>query len=527
VPEAPAPAGELIGSMVAGRYLIEREIGGGTAGKVYEATQQPIGRKVALKVLRPELRSEDGDTFEKRFMREAALTGALQHPNIVTVHDFGRTPEGWCYTVMELIRGADLRTEMRKGPMSLPFALDIFEQIVRGLGCAHEAGLVHRDVKPANIVLMEGYQGRRVVKILDFGLVKDSEDAGLTTQGTMMGTPRYMPPEQAKGEAVDHRADLYSVGVMMYEGLTGVSPYEASTAMTMALCHIREPYPPMAERVPGVPVPAEVEAVVKRCMAKNPDGRFNGATHLLAELFILREKLESGAFDDAPSGSMTPLWKRGKPAAAPAKPSRAERADPLASPVVRGLLLAAPISMLLAFGFWLVSSIDYSSGPGPEDVVVDAPSEPAVEVDREALAAELLTKRPRKRTTRRTKPQADGTDEAEGLPAIAPEASLDGGSKQADISMFAGRWSASDGADGSLVVDLRLKPDGSIVGSLEQTGEDARTTGVAGFYKPVGGDIEVHLAELGGGGSWSGVLRDDGTGRLQPKGGTAWTVRKR
>ena len=305
----------MLGLLLGGKYRVDGVVGHGATGRVYRAIQEPIGRAVAVKVLRPDLPPDDQRSFEIRFLREASQAGALQHPNVVTVHDFGRADDGTCYIVMEMLVGRSLKDLLREGPVPPIRALDIFEQIVRGLRAAHASGMVHRDIKPGNILLLRGEDGRDFVKILDFGLVKDldavsavgepldlsslalddlSSESTVTRHGIFLGTPHYVPPEQARGGRIDGRADLYSAGVVLYRMLCGKLPYYDKNAAVMALAHIQSPYPPMAERAPEVPVPAVVEALVRRCMEKEPDARPADADALLVGIAATRKALQHG-----------------------------------------------------------------------------------------------------------------------------------------------------------------------------------------------------------------------------------------
>ena len=314
LPPTPAnrPAQDrLVGRMLDGKVRLERLLGKGGTGRVYEGTQVSLGRRVAVKVMRPDLDAEDERSFEDRFFREASLAGQLQHPNIVTVHDYGRTADGVCYIVMELLGGSDLKALMTHGPIPPSRTLVIFEQIVRGLRAAHRAGLVHRDVKPGNIRLTEGEDGRDFVKVLDFGLVKGSEDTEITQDGTFLGTPHYAAPEQVKGDEADGRSDLYAVGVMMYRALCGKLPYWSKNPMAIAMAHVREPYPPMASRAPDVVIDPGLEAIARRCMHKAPDRRYPDAGALLADVVAARRlmlpDLETGEIDLPDDLSLPPV----------------------------------------------------------------------------------------------------------------------------------------------------------------------------------------------------------------------------
>jgi serine/threonine-protein kinase len=317
-----------------GKVRLERLLGKGGTGRVYAGTQVSLGRKVAVKVMRPDLDAEDERAFEDRFFREASLAGQLQHPNIVTVHDYGRSAEGICYIVMELLDGSDLKALMKQGPIPPGRSLVIFEQIVRGLRAAHRAGLVHRDVKPGNIRLTAGEDGRDFVKVLDFGLVKGGGDAEITQDGTFLGTPHYAAPEQVRGQEADARSDLYSVGVMLYRALCGKLPYWSQNPMAIAMAQVREPYPAMMERAPDVPVDPGLEAIARRCMRKDPARRYPDADALLADLVSARRlmvpDLETAEADLPDDISLPP--------AAPPAPRR--RTWPLLAAIGAGLLLA-------------------------------------------------------------------------------------------------------------------------------------------------------------------------------------------
>lgn len=259
-----------------GPYRLLREIGGGGMGTVYEAEDTRLGRRVAVKLLPPEY-SRDRRAKE-RFLREARAAAAVDHPNLCTVHDVGES-DGRLYIVLSFYEGETLKERIRRGPLPVAEARDIAIQVARGLARAHEAGIVHRDVKPANVMLTR----RGEAKILDFGIARlQGDEASLTRTGASWGTPAYMSPEQARGEPVDGRTDVWSLGVMLYEMLAGRRPFggDSMEAVVSAIL-TREPEP--LERV-RPDVPPELARVVERALTKDPAERYGSAAEMLADL---------------------------------------------------------------------------------------------------------------------------------------------------------------------------------------------------------------------------------------------------
>ena len=277
-----------IGSVVAGRYRITGRLGRGGAGSVWEAIQDPLDRAVALKVVRPDLDARVLDEFKERFLREAALAGKLSHPNVVRIFDFGTTDDGLQYVVMERLEGRTLKQRVRlTGPIAALEAASLAANVSRGLHHAHTRGIVHRDVKPSNVMLVPTDEGGERPVLLDFGLVKDVHaDTSTTRTGTYLGTPDYMAPEQARGNMdVGPAADLYSLGCVMFYMLTGTVPFRSDNIVGLAVQHLQEPVPPMAEKAPaGVRVPEGLEAIVRRCLEKQPENRYPDLASLASEL---------------------------------------------------------------------------------------------------------------------------------------------------------------------------------------------------------------------------------------------------
>ena len=263
------PVDDLTGRLLAGRYRLNRHIASGGMAMVWEATDETLARRVAVKLLHPHLAHDA--SFVERFRGEAVAAARLTHPSIVSVYDTV-TDQGLNAIVMELVVGTTMRADLDDhGPMDLKAVLAIGSQVADALGAAHASGLVHRDVKPANILLAA--DGR--VLVADFGIAKALQGADLTNDGSMVGTAKYLAPEQVEGGPIDGRADLYALGIVLYEALTGVPPFVAETDAGTALARLhRAPVPPRNLRPQ---IPEGVEQVVLRALALRPDHRFDDA----------------------------------------------------------------------------------------------------------------------------------------------------------------------------------------------------------------------------------------------------------
>jgi len=266
---------DLVGRPM-GPYRLLREIGGGGMGVVYEAEDARLGRRVAVKLLPPEY-SRDRKAKE-RFLREARAASTVDHPNLCTVHDVGES-EGRLYIVLALYEGETLRERIRRGPLPLTEVREVAVQVARGLARAHEAGITHRDVKPANVMLTR----RGEVKILDFGIARlEGDEVSLTRTGVSWGTPAYMSPEQVRGEAVDCRTDVWSLGVLLYEMLAGRRPFRGeSVEVVLSSILTQEPEP--LNRIRS-DVPPDLARMVARTLIKDRTERYANATELLADL---------------------------------------------------------------------------------------------------------------------------------------------------------------------------------------------------------------------------------------------------
>lgn len=266
-----------------GRYRLIRKVGEGGMGEVFEAEQVRLKRKVAVKILKPNVASDQEAVT--RLQREAQSTTGHGHPNIVNALDFGRGEDGRVYLVMEWLDGESLDARLEREMIDVPTALEIMMQTCSGLEEAHDHDLVHRDLKPANLFLTHDRHGTLVVKILDFGIAKrGAAENKLTATGVLIGTPNYMAPEQASGDPIDARTDIYALGVILYELLTGDVPFRADTAFVVLHQHVsRTPAAPSAA-APDRGISPSLDAIVLRCLAKRPDDRFDSVRALRAAL---------------------------------------------------------------------------------------------------------------------------------------------------------------------------------------------------------------------------------------------------
>lgn len=295
----------LIGRQIE-KYRVVRKIGEGGMGFVYEAEHVHIGKKVALKVLREDYTKKE-DVIA-RFQQEARSASIIGHPNIIDVTDFGYTPDGRVFFVMEYLEGDDLAT-MLESEKVLPYkrVIGIMTQVCDALYAAHQKSIIHRDMKPENIFLINPGTEKETVKILDFGIAKmsvlDQEGRKLTKTGVVFGTPEYMSPEQAAGKSIDHRVDIYALGIILYEMLTGKVPFTGETFMAVLSKHIFEPVPPVEKVNPSAEVPEPLKKIVYKCLEKEPEDRFSDACELKEAL----EEIED--FDQSVSVKVEVLEK--------------------------------------------------------------------------------------------------------------------------------------------------------------------------------------------------------------------------
>jgi serine/threonine-protein kinase len=289
----------LIGRTLPGGYLILELVGVGGMGRVYRAEQTNLGRTVAVKIIHPHLVGEENTAA--RFITEARAASRLNHPNSVGIIDFGNTPDGQLYLVMEFLRGRDLsRVTHEDGPLSFRRIVDVLRQTLAALAEAHNEDIVHRDLKPENIILEPSRSGGDFVKVVDFGLAKmraETHQPSITSPGIVCGTPEYMSPEQARGDPLDARSDLYSVGVILYQLVAGRLPFEAESPTQVVLAHISEQPQDPREVAPERMIPKSIVDVTLKALEKNAADRFQDADAFAAELtraLTLAEERASG-----------------------------------------------------------------------------------------------------------------------------------------------------------------------------------------------------------------------------------------
>ncbi|MCR9159597.1 MAG: serine/threonine-protein kinase [Nannocystaceae bacterium] len=275
---------DLTGSVLRGRYRVAGSIGSGSMGDVYDGVDLSTGGRVALKVLKPERAVRE--VFRHRFLREAKSAVLIDHPNVVDVVDYGETPEGLLFIAMEFLEGEDLSSYLkRNGRLQWPHAVSVLSQVAAALAAAHDCGVVHRDVKPSNILLRQDGSGGLLVKLLDFGVAKlDNQMVSrvLTRAEDVVGTVLYMSPEQAEGRTADLRSDVYAFGVTAYQTLTGQVPFPGRDLFKVMSAHLTQPAPDPAIHVPEMPPWGS--RFVLRCLEKGPEARYQSMHDVLSVL---------------------------------------------------------------------------------------------------------------------------------------------------------------------------------------------------------------------------------------------------
>ncbi|HST26136.1 MAG TPA: protein kinase [Gaiellaceae bacterium] len=334
----------VVGELIDGRYELEELTGTGGMSRVYRARDLQLNRRVAIKILHDQL-SDDPEHLE-RFRREARAAARLSHPNIVTVIDRGES-DGRQFIVFEHVEGENLKELVgRTGPLPVGKALDFGIEIARALGFAHTNGVVHRDVKPQNVLIREG-----AAKVADFGIARadDPALAGQTTTGTVLGTGDYISPEQARGEMATEQSDVYSLGALLYELLTGSVPYPSESAVAAATRHATDPVPDVLAARPDVPL--RLAGAVQRAMAKDPHERFASMDDFLGELLACRSR------QPVPEAAQTMIISEPVLPRSPARAAHRRRA-----PVWALLVLVGMLALAGAGAYYLVGR--HHAGPG-------------------------------------------------------------------------------------------------------------------------------------------------------------------
>ncbi|MBI4820473.1 MAG: serine/threonine protein kinase [Deltaproteobacteria bacterium] len=383
---SPLERDPLEGVTFATRYIVEKCVGEGAMGRVYRARHVRIGRKFAIKVMFGELAADP--KMRSRFETEAKAASLLDHPNVISVVDSGESPDGLLYLVMDFVEGKDLAELSEKGPLPLPEVVGLLKAICAGLQHAHDKGIIHRDLKLENVVVVDD-NGQKVPRIVDFGIARllepDPDEARLTAQGCVVGTPAYMSPEQACGEPLDPRSDLFSLGLITYELIAGKKPFDGSP-LDIARKNVSLPAPLIHERNPNANPGPELEAIIAKMLEKRPEQRQASAQAVLDSL---------NAIEASPrptrSKSPVPMPSTGRGESQP--PARTADSDviPLEASArlllttgdievfddgkKRSMLIAATVAAaLVVFGLVLVSVGKSESPSAPEGSMLAGPA---------------------------------------------------------------------------------------------------------------------------------------------------------
>lgn len=290
----PLPNDPLIGALIDERYRVESLIAKGAVGSVYKAKQELLGRQVALKVLHGYLGADPESLV--RFHREAKAISRLEHPNLLTLYDFGMTSDGQPYFVMDLLNGTTLAKVLStEGRLEAKRAIAIVKQVLEALSEAHRKGIVHRDIKPPNIVLIEKEETKDFVKLVDFSIAKMADNSTLdpvqlTVDGIICGSPAYMSPEQCRGSDVDGRSDIYSIGIVLFEALTGKRPFSAKDLVSLMYLHVNNEPPKLSDVEPDLQFPSALEEMISSTLAKDPAARPQSVEALLAKMNSVLEQ---------------------------------------------------------------------------------------------------------------------------------------------------------------------------------------------------------------------------------------------
>jgi serine/threonine-protein kinase len=356
--------GDLIGSVVAERYHVLKKLGEGGMGTVYLAEHVKMGRKAALKVMNPGMNT-DPDAIA-RFNREAANASRLNHPNVCGIYDFGETPDGLIYLAMEFVEGESLMSLISKnGSLPAARAASIIHQAADALALAHDNGIVHRDLKPDNIMIAKGRDGGDLVKVVDFGIAKaaTSDAQKVTRTGLIVGTPEYMSPEQLAGDKLDGRSDIYSLGLVAFNCLTGRLPFPSESAQEAMIMRLTDKPKTLAEMKPDVEWPPELQAVIDKALAVDANDRYQQSAEFGRDIAKAVEHMPADArsartvaMAAAPSGAIPKT--RMAPGSSEASPGRVKRSP--VPKVAAALVVVATIGTVL-----FLKGRDHSTSASP------------------------------------------------------------------------------------------------------------------------------------------------------------------
>jgi len=334
------PSGDpRVGTVIVGRYTLMEKLGAGGMGTVYKARQFPLDRVVAIKFLHLAMAGDENAV--KRFHREAQSLSKLSHPNTITVFDYGQAEDGALFLVMEYLPGQDLKEVIeQRDHLTVPTTISYISQVCASLAEAHDSGVIHRDLKPGNVRITEVGGRSDFVKLMDFGLIKSFDRTGsggeaLTDADVLVGTPEFMSPDQLRNQDLDQRSDIYSLGCIMYQMLSGKAPFEATSIAALLWSHMQTPPTPFAERRPDLNVPADLERIVFKALAKDREDRYQTVYELLADLAVLGRK-HGVHVDEGGSVSSSSLSR----SRAPARGGAGRKALYILAPIVALLLLA-------------------------------------------------------------------------------------------------------------------------------------------------------------------------------------------
>jgi len=322
------PGSDLVGSILADRYHVIRRIGEGGMGQVYLAEHVKMKRKSAVKVLHQGM-VHDPDAIS-RFNREASNASQIQHPNVAAIYDFGETPEGLIYLAMEFVDGEPLTKIIeRHGALTAARAADIGEQVASALEAAHDMGIIHRDLKPDNIMIARGRAGEDVAKVVDFGIAKamEADDQKVTKTGLAIGTPEYMSPEQLGGDQLDSRTDIYSLGLVTFNMLTGQLPFPSVVSREALIMRLTEKPRTLAEIRNDVVWPAELQTVMDKALANHPADRYQHVSQFGRELVTAVAMMPESAFTSTGTLELSPIPHAAKTEARPLGGGAAGRRD--------------------------------------------------------------------------------------------------------------------------------------------------------------------------------------------------------